>query len=459
MSVLPNPVIVVPGITATYLRDDYTLPPDFLWTVMTKKYDRITLHPDDLRYESVEPANIKADQLYEISYRELIEELRHNLTLKADQPVPIYPFAYDWRRPLHETEARLEAFIDEVIDRTKLLRHYDADDYSSDPRVNLVGHSMGGLIIAGCIERMTHRDMAQKKIGKVATLASPFKGSFEAIVKIAIGTANIGGDVPSSRERESARLTPALYHLFPSIRDKAALYIEPGLTGKSLFDTSLIQPSVLESIAEFIRLNGLKRKDQATQARNLLAGMLDQARQHRERIEQFNLDDAKMTSYDWLCVVGVGSLTRVRMEIGNDKGKPFYNLRSEDRMNEWSNAIAKDGFDPKVEKRKCQTGDGTVPFDGAVPGFLKLENLVCVTPDDYGYWELQDRFVSSKAGFHGILPNMNLLHRLLSTYFRKRRGDRNRSKYENIWGRPAPGVTLKNWDPAVAGLSPKGDNE
>lgn len=458
MATLPYPVIVVPGITATYLRDDYSLPPDFAWTVLTKKYDRIALHPDDLRYECIEPARMQADQLYEIAYRELIEELRHNLSPKADQPVPVYPFGYDWRQPLDVVEAKLKAFIDEVIDRTKLLRHYDADGYASDPRVNLIGHSMGGLIIAGCIESMTRDGTAEKKIGKVASLASPFKGSFEAVVKIATGTANLGGDVPSSREREIARLTPALYHLFPSMTDADSIKIEQGLTGTSLFDASLVQPSVLDTIAEFIRLNGLNKKDRVAQAQDLLSAMLDQARRHRERIEQLKLSDAGLTYKDWLCVVGVGSVTRVRLEISNDHGKPLYNLQSTDRMNEWKNIIAEDGFNQQVEAKRRETGDGTVPFNGAIPGFLALENLVCVTPDDYGYWELQDKAVSSVTGFHGILPNMNMLHRLLTTHFQKGRADRNQSKYDNIWGRPAPGVTKQTWEPAIAGLTPKGND-
>jgi hypothetical protein len=455
MAKLPYPVIVVPGIAATYLRDDYSLQPEFIWTVLTKKYDRVTLHPDDLRYESIEPARVQPDQIYEIAYRELIEELRHNLTPKADQPVPVYAFGYDWRRPLDETEAKLEMFIDEVIDRTKLLRHYDADDYANDPRVNLVGHSMGGLIIAGCIERMVGRGTAAKKIGKVASLASPFRGSFEAVIKIATGTANLGGDAPSSRERESARLTPALYHLFPSMLDKSAINIEPGLTGDSLFDSSLMQPSVIETIVEFIRLNGLNKKDRVTQAGALLTEMLALARQHRNRIESLKLADADLIPHDWLCIVGVDCVTRVKMAINNDRGKPLYSLRSEDRLNQWANIAASDATDTEIQAQRRQTGDGTVPFDGAIPGFLALENLVCVTPDDYGYWEIQDKLISSQAGFHGILPNMNMLHRMIVTHFRKQRGDRNQARYDNIWGRPAPGVSEANWAPAIAGLTPK----
>ena len=43
---LPHPVIVVPGITATYLHDEYPLPPEDIWEVIKQDYERIVLHPD-----------------------------------------------------------------------------------------------------------------------------------------------------------------------------------------------------------------------------------------------------------------------------------------------------------------------------------------------------------------------------------------------------------------------------
>ena len=87
---LPYPVIVIPGITATYLKNEYDLPPEYVWTVMTKKYERLALHPNDLRYEVSEPARLVPDQLYEIAYKELIEELRYNLRSEEDKQVPVF---------------------------------------------------------------------------------------------------------------------------------------------------------------------------------------------------------------------------------------------------------------------------------------------------------------------------------------------------------------------------------
>lgn len=435
MARLPAPVIVIPGITATYLRDEYTLPPEAVWTVMRKDFARITLHPDDLRYEATEPARVMPDQIYEIAYGELVKELRYNLAVAPDVPVPVYLFGYDWRQPLAQTQRRLADFVSEVIDRTQLLHHYAKNEWAGEPGVNLVGHSMGGLIAAGYIAQAG----ADAKVEKVVSLASPFRGSFEAVLKITTGTASIGGIEPASREREAARLTPALYHLLPEFKN--ALHVDAGLAD-SLFKPEAWQASVLATITHFIKTYGLpdattakNRPTAAERAAKVFQSILDEAKSHRSAIERLNLERAGLSKTDWLCVAGADAKTRVALHIRSDRGKPVFDLDSEDRRNHWEDA--------DVTKR-VQTGDGTVPLEGAMPGFLGRENVVCVTPEDYGYWEVQDRMVTSVAGFHGILPNMDMLHRLIVRYFTGRT-DKNR----NTWGRPMPGVSPDDWQPAI----------
>ena len=431
---LVDPVIVVPGITASYLHDEYTLPPENLWTVMTKAYERVAMHPDNLDYESVEPAVVRPGQIFEVAYQEMIEELRYNLSPAADEPVSVYPFGYDWRHPLDRIEAALADFVDEVIERTKLLPHYYENGYHENPRVNLIGHSMGGLIITGYLESAGRK----AKVNKVATLATPYRGSYEAVIKVITGTADLGTKAPSSRERESARLTPALYHLLPSF-DKAVVTAS-GLPN-SLYSPGVWQPTVAESIAEFIRLHGLPKADRRTKTarredgERLLARMLRMAKKHRARTEKFTLAKAGLTRSDWLAVVGVGSKTRTTLEVVNGSGGPQFKFRSADRRDEWANADA-------AEARL--TGDGTVPFEGALPTFLDESDIVCVTPDDFGYWELQDKALAGLAGLHGILPNMNMLHRMLVRFFTgssDRRG--------NTWGHSVPGISKRQWTPPL----------
>ena len=162
--------------------------------------------------------------------------------------------------------------------------------------------------------------------------------------------------------------------------------------------------------------------------------MLSDAENHRNRINALEIGKFGLTSNDWLCVVGVNSETRVRLQVVRQPdGSPDFAFHSADRTNSWD--------DPNPALHEF-TGDGTVPFGGAVPLFLKPENLVCVTPDDYGYWEVEDRMATSVAGFHGILPNMDMLHRLIVRHFTGAP-----DSHGNTWGRAAPGVA--SWAPPL----------
>lgn len=431
MTALPNPAIFLPGIMGSALRDQYPVSPETVWSplkLLVKAYDQITLHPSDTRFELQEPARVGAEQVFELVYGEFIEELRHNLTAKADEPVPVYPFAYDWRQPLENTEGQLADFIEEVIARTKLLRHYHEAGFGTarfPGQVNLAGHSMGGLIIAGYLQKH-----GPQKVNRVATLGSPFRGSLEAVAKTTLGVAALGASPGSSREREAARVTPALYYLLPSF--DGAVAAEPGLSD-DLFLPKTWQPGILATLAEFIRMYGLKPANPERQAAELLGKMLDGAWRHRTRLEKLQLENPK----DWLCVVGVDASTRTHMHIAKDgAGQPRFDLTDADVRNEWPSA------DPAL---RVQTGDNTVPYAGARARFIPIEQIVCVSPADFGFWEFKDR-VLEKAGFHSALPARNLAQRLVVSHFRGR-------LYGEVWGRPAPDLaTGQNWDPPLTGL-------
>jgi pimeloyl-ACP methyl ester carboxylesterase len=434
-----HPVIVIPGITAAYLHDEYSFQPETVWGLLKKDYERITPHPDDTRYEALEPARVRAGQLHPAAYRELVAELRHNLSPHADRPTPVFTFAYDWRLPLARSVELLAEFIEEVIDRTRLLRHYDAAGWSGLPQVHLVAHSMGGLIAAGYLDRFG----ALRRVAKVASLATPFNGSFEAVLKIAIGTGDLGGEAPSSREREAARILPSLYHLIPAI--PGSVQAEPELSS-DLFQPQAWQRRVVQTLAEFIRLHGLRPDSGNEQANQFFASMLNQAQAYRRRVDELQLEAAGLSAADWLCVAGVNSPTRVRLPIRNCGGEPDFVLRSADRENRWQPDRCPAGRDWE----QGLTGDGTVPFEGAVPRFLSRENVVCVTPQDFGYWEVADRLLDRAAGFHGILPNMNMLHRLIVRHFTNAP-----ETHGATWGRPAPGVPPDCWRPSLPRLRNK----
>jgi hypothetical protein len=433
-----NPVIVVPGITASSLRDAYQLDAETVWGAMRRDELRVALHPDDLRYELMEPARVEADGVFRLLYGSLVEELRTELGAPG-AVTPVYPFAYDWRQPLALTAARLGAFIEEVIGRTSLLRHYRRAGYHEAPRVDVVAHSMGGLVLAGYLADAR----GTARVNRVVTIATPFRGSLEAPIRVVTGTAQLGEvEPPNPRDRFAARLTPALYHLLPDFHGAI-----PGDDGVStdLFDAAAWQPSVTASIADAIALYGpapaASRAARESAAHAVLQGMLDDAATFRRRMEKLSLQAAGLADDSWLCIIGVDETTRVRLPIRSEKGRPWLELRSRDRMNAW--------LQPDDELRVL-TGDGTVPFRGAVPPFLPLNRLVCLRPSDFGYWEIRDRALRSAAGFHGTLPTMNLVHRLTAAFLL----DDPRRRGIAAW-RP-PGVTSAAWAPPISGLPERG---
>lgn len=416
-----NPVIFVPGILGTELRDTYPVDPRTVFSSrtmmplmdkLTEDYERIALHPDDRRYERVEPARVQEDRVISMIYEEFILELRHSLAKDPHLPVPVYPFPYDWRQPLEASEDRLEAFIDEVQNRTALMRHYAGSAWKKARKVNLVGHSMGGLMIAGLLAR---KPEVAKRIGKVATIGTPYQGSVEAIAKICMGTSTLGADGSSSREREAARMTPSLYYLLPSFKgavEKDAV---------DLFDAGSWQLGVLETLKRYLNTYSVKFEGNATivQARALLTEMLEPAEAHRKRIEAVGGVPGDLGADNWLAIAGIGAETRTSVGAGKTaEGNPFFDF-------------------PEPKK---DGGDNTVPLAGAKPTFLDSKQLVAVSRSDFTFGEIGNRLLSSGIGLHASLPAMNLVQRLVVSMFQ---GDLE----GNPGGRPMPGITREQWSP------------
>lgn len=409
-------------MTGSSLLDRYPVEPRELWSaVLRKEYERIALHPDDLRYEALEPARIQPGNVFGLVYEDLILALRHELTPREDRPTPVFPFAYDWRQSLDRIAGELDAMVEEVIDRTRLLRHYQG--FAEQPQVDLVGHSVGGLAICEYLAAHGHK----RRVRRVATLATPFRGSIEAVVKLVTGLGHLSGYPPSEREREAARSTPALYQLLPSYEG----CVREVATGASvdLFTPESWQPSIVDSLAEFIRLHAVERanaRERRQRAFALLGRLLAEARRHRERVDGLALREAGLEPDAWLAVAGVGAPTRVEIGIELENGRPRFALSPE----QW--------VDQGPESTR--TGDGTVSVLGAIPAFLGAERVVGVVPADFEAFEIGDRAMLGKAGFHALLPNLNLAQRLVVRHLRPGfRGP--------VSGRPVAGVGAGDWTP------------
>ena len=425
---LPNPVIVIPGVTATHLMDYYPVLPETVWGVMpyNKNYPRASLHPDNLRYEAREPARVMPDHVFDVVYGDLIDELRSELTERDDAPVPVYPFGYDWRQPLEDTESLLTEFIREVVDRTKLMKHYHADGYADRGLVNVVGHSMGGLIISGALRR----HQGALTIEKVVTLGTPFGGSFEPITKVITGTDSLGVSSPSRRERKASRMTPSLYYLLPAIQDALTLNGQPL---EDLYNPEHWQRNIIKTIATYVEERGLPTVDFDERATQIFCQMLENGKSYRGMLLSLNLRDIRMPPNNWLCVAGVGANTRVGMRVVTTDNGPEFRLSRDDVKNEWDE-----------DHNSSQTGDGTVPIEAAVPRFLERSNVVCVTPDDFDWWRVADQAILKAGKLHGALPTMNMLHLMMVRHFTG-----SEDRHGNTWGRPAPGVEVEDWNPPL----------
>lgn len=451
------PVIVLPGIKGTELTDEYPTDRESVWSVSNSlrgDFKRLALHPDDRRYERIEPARVAPGPVFNLIYEQFLTSLRHELSPTEDRPTPVFAFPYDWRRALGDIQQQLDGFIDEVIARTLLLRHYYGSDYRRRPRVHLVGHSMGGLIVAGYLARY-----GGAKVAKVATLATPFQGSANAVLSIATGQASMTGIDVSPAEREVARMLPAVYHLLPSYAGALAW---PQPLARGFYKPLAWQPSVYQTIAEYIRLYSRRDPaetaalpDRIAEAAGILRAMLAEAQKHRADVDALNLQDAGLAPTDWLCIAGIGEATVDRIVATTvplpdpgafaraaifDAGKAIeIDLRA---------SAPVDDYDPaRRERSDVRTGDATVPLAGATPAFLPYEQLVAVTRHHYAWWELGDRLINGLVDLHAALPRMNAVQSMIVAHFLGRDA-------RAIEALPAPGVTAAAWRPPLGGLVP-----
>lgn len=170
----------------------------------------------------------------------------------------LYVFPYDWRKPLSVLAERLKTYIDTNI--------------SAGERVNLVGHSMGGLVA-----RAYTQTYGASKINKIVTVGSPNKGVTETYgvwegatvwndvwwAKVALElTTHFGANVDESNVQTIQRLVPSLRDLLPNydFLKKDGLVIPwTTLSQKNLYLSALNQDvSQIDSLTTAIYSNDVQ---------------------------------------------------------------------------------------------------------------------------------------------------------------------------------------------------------
>ncbi|MGH8443169.1 MAG: lipase/acyltransferase domain-containing protein, partial [Nevskiaceae bacterium] len=222
------PVIVIPGILGSRLRDATTgeeLWPGSLGSLVLGSKEHLALPFDP---QTLQPtAEASPDGLFEAVlgtdfYGEILRTLEHSGGYRRARPGEpadarqrrYYVFAYDWRQDNVRTAARLDAFIGQI-----------RRDYG-DPqlKVDIVAHSMGGLVTRYFLRygdedvlSILHRDdfkVADAGASKVRTailLGTPNLGSASSlhgfIEGASIGLRRIPSDVLATM--------PSAFQLFP----------------------------------------------------------------------------------------------------------------------------------------------------------------------------------------------------------------------------------------------------
>jgi pimeloyl-ACP methyl ester carboxylesterase len=236
-----NPVIFVHGIQGSWLKDEYPIDYDntVVWTgILKKKFDALHLHRMDDSVDTEVNRLIMPHQAVPIIYEGIIDEIRDEM---GKQPYA-YAFTYDWRKDNRLSANALAEFIERVL---KIAAVHERSAGRRPPRqVVLIGHSMGGLVIKWCATQI----LSSRKIARIITIATPYKGSLKAIEALLPGARKLFGIEHQKSMRHAARTMPGLYQLLPSW--KGAVVDQESGNAMSPFKIGSWQKSLVRSLAD-----------------------------------------------------------------------------------------------------------------------------------------------------------------------------------------------------------------
>jgi len=204
-----NPVILIPGITATYLNRDYGDKSE-IWPDV----GRLLFSPDDsflndlvLNIDGTQnpeypivPGDIIRKMVTVHVFDRLIEELTNVGYIEGTD---LFVFPYDWRLSTESTAVLLKDKIDEILSDT------------NQEKVDIVAHSMGGLVVKKYI-----KDNGEEKIDQLIFLGTPQLGAPKAFKVLMYGD-NMGYkflfmNLNKIRSKFMSQNMPSAYELLPS---------------------------------------------------------------------------------------------------------------------------------------------------------------------------------------------------------------------------------------------------
>lgn len=145
-------------------------------------------------------------------------QLEHRLRATTLRPEAVLPFAYDWRRSVADAAAALAPVARGHLAEWRQRFSFLPDDERKgrpEPRLTLVGHSMGGLVASWFATVL--RDQGGDDVRRVITLGTPFAGAVNAVRVLASGRYLPLGLFATSL-RNATRTMPGVYELLATYK-------------------------------------------------------------------------------------------------------------------------------------------------------------------------------------------------------------------------------------------------
>jgi hypothetical protein len=220
------PVILIPGLLGSRLaraRDGVEVWPGGTRKLLTSDYADLALGIDPETLEPVDdglvPGAIFEGAIGKDFYRRIMQELREAGGYRIMSPgrplvqqrARLYVFTYDWRQDIVQTVRKLDELIEQIR----------ADYREPQLRVDVIAHSMGGLIVryyerygtADVLEGNTFvvTGLGLPKLRRVVLLGTPNQGTVTAVHKFLNGY-RVG---ISGLATEGVATMPSTFQLFP----------------------------------------------------------------------------------------------------------------------------------------------------------------------------------------------------------------------------------------------------
>ncbi len=207
-----NPVIVIPGIMGSILNDEpFVGPPE--WPVSVLKGPG---NPADLQLGSdgKPPANSKSERLIPTGFiDDLVSGFYDNFVKFLERngyEGKIFKFPYDWRRSVRDNAYLLYLEIGNIKNRTGAAK------------VDLVAHSMGGMVAIEAIKILDQRKKSNEEIsvGKLIMVGIPHLGAPDTLEALLYGSVDFGflGNLlkEDAKVKQAVHDMPGVYDLLPS---------------------------------------------------------------------------------------------------------------------------------------------------------------------------------------------------------------------------------------------------